>query len=239
MWPGLRPPVVAALAAALMLSVACGRSESPGPTAIPVPPDPQDILRRSGEAMQGLQSLHYRLGHESGKTEFLPGFAIDQAEADIISPDKISMSFSGVYVEAFAVRGSIITIGDESYMTNPLTGGWESVDADITPLGFFSPTRGIASMLSSVQRARLLEDEGEGQTVYRIGGEVEVEALAPLLGQTLEDSTARVELTIDSVSLYLLQARVMGRVTPADDEDSVRVVTLSAFNEPITIEAPL
>jgi hypothetical protein len=45
-------------------------------------------------------------------------------------------------------------------------------------------------------------------------------------------------MEIDTITLYLKQARFIGKVTPSDGPDTVRVVSLSKFNEPVSIKAP-
>ena len=74
--------------------------------------------------------------------------------------------------------------------------------------------------------------------MYRLGGELPAEALAPFVGATLQDATVMVELTIETEGMFMAEARIMGQVKATDSEDFVRVISLSAFNEPVSIEAP-
>ena len=187
--------------------------------------------------MQGLKSFSFSLKHEGGGTEFLPGMIVEEAVGNVVSPDKISVSFSGIFSERYAFRASLVTLGDESYMTNPLTGAWEAMPTGVSPLGFFNPTQGIAGMMLQLEQLRLVDD-GSGGDEFRLSGILPAEALAPLLGRTLEGVTVRVELVIDSRDLYLLQARVMGTVSDKDPEGIVRVIVVSAFDEPVVIQAP-
>ena len=244
---GPRGLALAATAALLMMTVACGRSEqpvpaatqSPTPTPAPTSFDVEATLKGSGEVMQGLGSFHFRLYHEKGSLRLLPGFLIDEVEGDVVNPDKLSVSFNGRYGTGLAIKASLIALGGDSYMTNPLTGRWESVAAKVSPLGFFNPGQGIGAMVLQLQNVRPLSDGLADEVVYRLGGDLPSDALSPLLGTTLEDTTVRVELTIDAKDLYLLRARFSGRVTPTDTDDMVRVITVSAFNEPVDIQAPL
>ena len=236
---------VAAIATVVSITLGCGLSESPERAALaepiptPTPINPEAVLERAGRVMEGLESLHFRLSHERGRTQLIPGLVIDEAEGDVASPDGLSVTFSGSYGTGFAVRASLISVGGASYMTNPFTGEWEAGPTGVSALGFFDPRRGIAAMMSQVDQPSLLKGATDRRNVYMIGGDLVTEALAPLLGTTLVGETVRVELTIDADRLYLLEARIDGRVTPTDDEDVVRIVTHSAFNSPISIEAPL
>ena len=194
-------------------------------------------MRRSGEVMLGLKSFRFSLKHKGGGTVLMPGLLIDEAKGQVVNPDKISVSFSGTFGKGYAVRSSLITLGDASYMTNPLTGAWQAMETGVSPLGFFSPTLGISAMMLQLDNVRLV-DGGEQQGRYHLAGDLPTEALAPLLGPTLEGVTVLVELTIDPEELHLFSATVIGRVTESDTDEIVRVVEVSSFNEPIAIEAP-
>ena len=209
----------------------------PTPTPTPTPLDAEATLGQSGRVMRGLRSFSFSLEHEGGGTEFLPGMVVEVANGRVINPDKIAVSFSGTFGKGYAFRASLVTLGDASYMTNPLTGAWQALETGVSPLGFFNPTRGISAMMLQLEGVHELDD-GAKRGQYRLGGDLPAQALAPLLGKTLEDVTVRVELTIDSKEFHLLRARVSGRVTDKDPEDIVRVIIVSAFDQSVTIEAP-
>ena len=203
-----------------------------------MPVDPAQVLRRSGEVMGNLDTFRFRLHHEKGSTHLLPQLHVLEAEGNVINPDTISIAFEGTFAESFAVKSGLITVGEDSYMMNPLTGKWEAAQTGISPLGFFSPNRGILSMVTRVQQPRLLSDPDADPEVYRIGGTVDAEAFASLLGPTLKGVMAEAELTIDRYDMYMLRAVVSGKVIASDIDDVVRVIALSRFDEAMVIERP-
>lgn len=212
----------------------------PPPTSTPVPtPTPinvEDLLRRSGEATSRLNTFHFRLEHnDEGSTPFSDTLDIIEAEGDVVSPDRISISFSGRFGGRFAMRASLITIGSDSYMTNPLTGNWEEVPAEVSPLGFFDPQQGIGAMMTGLRNPTLASKEG---TEFRIEGDLDVQALRPLLGAVAQDGMVRVEVTLDKDTLYLKRAVIEGRVTASEPDGVIRTITLSSYNESITITVP-
>lgn len=238
---GPKLALAAAILAAIALAQACGRSTppptpTPAPTSTPTPTpiNPQALLRESGLAMERLGSFQFHLGHKSGGTPLSPGLLLQEAQGTVIKPDKISAQFSGTF-GGFAIKSGLITLGDDSYMTNPLTGRWESVPRQVSPLGFFNPSLGIAAMMSQVEQVALLPG---GKDVHRLKGRLPTEALAPLLGTTLKGTTVGVELAIDGSHFYLLEATIEGTVTPGEPEGTVRLITISRFNEPFTIQPP-
>ena len=79
----------------------------------------------------------------------------------------------------------------------------------------------------------------KSDTEFVIEGDLPVEALEPLLGGSLmEGNTVDVRLTIDSDSLFLTSAVLDGRLTPIEPDGVVRTITLSEFNEQVTIDPP-
>ena len=228
------------LIAVAVIVAACGQSSAeptPSPTATPLPPDPKEILERSGRVMASLDTFNFRMYHDVGSLEILEGLLIEKVSGKIVNPDRLSMEFSGSFGGGFAIKSEVITVGDQTYMTNPLTGNWEASDASISPVGFFSPTRGIAEMMGQTQNATLLDD-GASDGAYRISGALPTTALASLVGPTLTDRTVDLELRIDTTTDYLLEVRFTGAVTPSDVEDAERVIVLSFFNEEVVIEPP-
>ncbi len=241
--PQLRIPLVfPAVSVLIAVATACGSSPAvePAPTAAPTPtPTPVNVealIQRSGEAMADLKTFRFFLSHPSGGTplDLLPGLAIQEAEGAVINPDGLEARFSGA-LGALYVESNLISVADKSYLTNPLTGKWEAIPQEISPLAFFNPRDGIASMMSQVREVALTSDDADE---YRVAGLIPAEALAPLLGKTLSGVSVSVELTIDRQSYHLREARFEGRVTSGEPDGTIRIITLSGFDEPLSIEPP-
>ena len=206
---------------------------TPNPT--PTPIDLQSLLRRSGEATGGLHTFHFKLEHNpGGSTPLAESLVITEAEGRVVSPDRISVDFAGT-LGTFAVRSSLITLADKSYMTNPLTGAWEKVARDVSPVGFFDPRQGIGAMMSGLQSPVLVS---RSDNAFRIDGILDVDALRPLLGAAVHGTTVRVKLTIDADTLFLERAVIEGRVTEIEPDGVVRTISLSRFNQPVSIDPP-
>ena len=206
------------------------------PTPTPTPINVEGLLRRSGEATSRLDTFHFRLEHnDGGSTPFSDTLDIIEAEGDVVSPDSVSIDFSGRFGGRFAMRASLITIGSDSYMTNPLSGNWEEVPAEVSPLGFFDPQQGIGAMMTGLRNPTLTSKEG---TEFRIEGDLDVQALRPLLGAVAQDGIVRVEVRLDKDTLYLKKAVIEGRATASEPDGVIRTITLSSYNKSISIAAP-
>ena len=162
------------------------------------------------------------------------GMTLTEASGGVGNPNRLAVDFVGT-AGSFAVKGSLIAIGEDVYMTNPLSGEWHAASSAINPLEFFSPSDGVADILAQVRDAALISHNA---TEYRIGGSLSASALAPLFGDTEAASSVNVTLTIDKANLYLTRARLEGRITPTEAEGIARTITLSDFNEPVNVAVP-
>lgn len=232
---GLAFAVLIALAASLFtLSAILAACDTAAPEPTPTPVNPAALLAESGDAMNALQSFRFRLAHNKDGTPLADGLAVSDAEGAVVSPDRISLEFSGTF-GTFGVRSSIISIGADSYMTNPLNGNWESAASGVSPLAFFDPQNGIGAMMRSVENPAVVSTSEDAIVVE---GDLAVSVLAPILGGAATEGDVRVELTIAADSLHLEKAVITGRVTAAEADGLIRTITLWDFNAPIPIDAP-
>ncbi len=248
LWPPLRHRMtfyVGAVCVGLMAVavVACGGSadETPSstvrttsiPTPTPTPVNPAAVLLESGQTMQVLESFHFRLDHREGFTSLM-NLALSEAEGDIVKPDKMSVDLVGGSA-GFLIKSGLIVLGDDSFMINPLTAEWGAVPKEASPLGFFDPQQGIASMLAAVEAPVLTGFDGR---VYIIEGHLPADALSPLIGPTLDGATVSIEVAISVDGYYLERVVFVGAAKEGEIEGTIRTIKLSRFDEPVTIEAP-
>ena len=221
-----------------LLAYGCAEESPPPtlvPTATPTPINPQAILGECGNAMSALASYRFHIEHnDNGGTPLAQGMTLTVASGSVRIPDRLAVDFSGT-AGSFAVKGSLIAVGEEVYMTNPLSGEWHAVSSALNPLEFFDPSQGIADILAQVQDPTLISQDA---SEYRIGGRLPAAALAPLFGETEPQSKVDVTLAIDRTRLFLTRARLEGRITPTEADGLVRTITLSVLDEPADISPP-
>ena len=185
--------------------------------------------------MSALASFRFHIEHDgNGGTPLAQGMTLTEASGVVENPDSLAVDFGGTS-GSFAVKGSLVAVGDAVYMTNPLSGEWQAVSSALNPLEFFDPPDGIADILAQVRDAALISHDA---SEYRIGGALPSTALAPLFGETDPQSSVDVTLAIDKTSLHLTRARLEGRITPIEADGVARLITLSEFNESMDIAVP-
>ena len=235
---------LAALALMLtLLSSACSdAAQPPTPTLAPptltptpTPINPQSIVDESAATMAALNSFRFALTHNDDGTPLALGMLLTDASGTVGVPDRVALDFNGVSAGRFAVNGSVIAVGEDVYMTNPLTGDWHQLGGDASPLNFFNPAQGIADIMAQMRDATLVSHDA---AAYRIDGMLPADALASLFGAAADESVVRAALTIDKPSLHLSKAVLDGRITPNEADGLARTITLFDFNRPVDIAPP-
>ena len=234
----LKSILAAALLPAAAAILSCGE-QTPPPTPTPTPVDPAVLVSRAAQALGDLDSFHFALSHPEGGTPMLEALLIHDAEGDVVKPDRLAVEFGGVFGNIY-ITASFISIGEDNFMTNPFSGNWEVVPAEINPIAFFSPERGITNIVGSISKPMLIDSDESG---WRVAGLLPPQALESIFGDTIisddESDWVSVELTLDADSYLMRSVKMEGRITEREPPGTVREITLSGFNEPPEIEPPL
>ena len=219
--------------------VACGGGDAA--TATPAAPglSPRDVLDSSAAAMAEVSSFRYSLENFGGETPLTAGLSMRSARGVMAQPDQltaqISASFSG-----FRVEVNVISVGQRTYMTNPITGGWQTFDTGLSPVAFFDPVKGVNLILQGMIQPSIGEpSEVDGAPAVRIVGQLPAEAVQFIAGSFAEGSVLEAELLIGQEDRLLKHVRLAGRITEGEPDGMVRVLTFSDFNQTFDIKPPV
>jgi hypothetical protein len=140
---------------------------------------------------------------------------------------------------AMLLEVEVITIGNTTYMTNPLTREWELLPNEFSAINIFDLNTGIIAILQDVRNPVKLEDERvAGIGCYHLKGEVPCESLRPITLSSIEGVMVSVDVWIDKAEFLIRQVKLEGRITETEKEGIVRELKLSEFNQEIEIEPP-
>lgn len=229
--------------AVVIFSIALGafisscKKEAPAPT--PPPLTAQEIIARASECMEAVDSFHFKLEHSGGGTPIGMGLEIEEAEGDVKRPGRLQVTLLATLGGMF-LQVKVITVGETTYMTNPLSQLWEPLPSQFSAVALFDPDTGIAAIMKGLTDLVKLEDEEvSGVPSYHLRGEIASDDLLPITGgTTIEGVEIAAEAWIGKEDFLMRQVRFEGKITEAEEEGIIRVLKLSQFNEEVTIELP-
>ena len=189
--------------------------------------------------MAGVASFEFGLESQGGGTPIPTGLEMTRAQGVMSKPDRIDVKVKARF-SGFVVEVHVISVGDETFMTNPMTGQWQRVGNGLSPVAFFDPARGVTLVLESVVGATLLGEETvDGAKSHHLGGRLPARAVQFIAGSFVEGSVLEAELWVGTEDFLLRKLRLDGLITEGEPPGLVRVLTISDFDQPFDIQPPI
>ena len=227
----MRPGLVAALLIGVCLG-ACGGSDEAAPALLA-----EAILTRSAAAVEELSDFHFRLSHENGATRIPLNLALEMAEGDVVLPDRLKAEVRAK-AGSVAVRVEVISIGDETWITNPFTRRWQSLPG-VSAGDIADPSALVRGLVLALEEVTLVgQTRIDGVTAYRLDGVVDSGAIGEAFGSAQAGFAVRVELWIGVEDFLPRRARLSGRLSDGEAAEIVRQLDLSDFNRGAEIQPP-
>lgn len=232
------------LAVALTVAFAVGCSKSPEPETVSAPASGSveptatapEAVARSRDAMANLDSFRFELTHDSGFTALSGGFELTRAHG-VVTQNGLDLELEADIGRAF-VRVEAIVIDDRTWMTNALTGAWSEIPPEDSPFAFLDPVRLVADILGDTLEAVYPENRQANGDIT-INGRIPATTLAALVGVVDPDAVPVVTLTLSAETYLLKKIVITGVAQPEDDENTTRVISLSEFDEPVSLRPPI
>lgn len=198
---------------------------------------PEEIVEESVEATSAVESFHFTLDVRN-QPPSTTGLQLAAAEGDIDVPDRMKADVSGTF-SGVPITTQLVVVGEDTYYKDPLSGAWESIDVNTSPIPFFDPAEGVLAVMES---ATELQEEGTetvgGVDTVVLTGKVTVAEVTPLLGNPPSDEVVEAAFWIGQDDSILRRVSVLGPISPDEPADVERIVEVSRFDEPVTIEPP-
>ncbi|MGE0229137.1 MAG: LppX_LprAFG lipoprotein [Dehalococcoidia bacterium] len=233
---GSRPARRGLTAVALLLAVllaSCGGGDDPPAQDLP---EATTVLEESATRMEQLRSMHFLLEHQDGATEIVRGIAMTRAEGDVVTPDKMQATVKGGLGPVNFEIG-IVILGDEAWIQNPLNRRWESEDITIDQV--FDPREGVIALVRSTRDASVTgTDEVAGVDCYRLEATLDSGDLDLLPGDPAPGKAVPTVAWVGVDDDLVYKVELQGAVAEGESEDLVRTLTLSRFDEDISIVPP-
>lgn len=216
----------------------CGESEATQePSQTPL--TAEQVLANSSQKLEAADSFHFVLEHEGGGTPIAMGIEMLNASGDMVKPDKMKTSISGTAM-GMIIKVEVITLGSDTYMTNPLSGKWELLPNEFKVLSVFDPGTGVAAIMKNMAGAKLsADDEVQGKTCYHISGEIDSGNLNAISGSSVQGIMNKAEVWIARDSFLPQVIKLEGRITETEAEGITRTLSFTDYNLETRIEKPM
>ena len=233
---GSAAAAILAMAVALV-AVSCGNPEptpTPGITA-------EDVRDRGAETLRNLSTVHFRVTHEEGGTDIGFSSTLTEAEGDGVFPDKaefVAKATSALFGNA-ALELDIVQYGEITHLRDRISMVWQALPAGTLAIDFTNINGSIADALASLDGLDLTDGGSvDGAPVHKLTGTTPSTSMRGLVPGAPEGDTLQMEVWIGRDDYLVRKVRLTGRLVEADTPDIVRVLELSRFDEPVTIEPP-
>jgi len=220
--------------ASLVVISACSGS-SGGSTTV-APASAAEVLAKAGPVLQDLESVRFRIEVE-GDPVYIDGaelLAASSAEGQYRKP----ASFQAVVqVKVFGITAEVgaINIGEDQWITNPITSEWERLPPDFgfDPLTLFDPDIGLGAMLAGGVDGAEFTGPSEGVDSYAITGTLQGSQVEVITAGLVAEPEVEILVVIDAETSHVEEVTF-----DTGGGTSQWTVSFSEFDEPVTIVPP-
>ena len=234
---GAAAAVVLTLAAAL-LAVSCQSEPTPTPTPTVTP---EGVRDRAADALRNLSTVHFRVIHEEGGTDIGFSSTLTEAEGDGLFPDKaefVAKATSALFGNA-TLELDVVQYGEATYLRDRISMVWQKLPPGTLAINFLNINGSIADALASLGGLELTDGGSiDGTPAHKLTGTAPSTAMRGLVPGAPEGETLRVEVWTGRDDHLVRRVRLTGALIDADPPDMARVLELSRFDEPVSIEPP-
>ncbi len=205
--------------------------------------NPQEVLASASKRLAETEALHFKLSVE-GQTYVDPAGEIQlvSAEGDLARPNKVRVQFQVELFGAGNVSIRMVTIGQESWTTDLLSGNWgpAPVEFGYDPTILFDNQGGLGPVMNRLVDPTLSgREEISGRSSYRIDATADQASIGPLTGETMHGSPVGVTVWIDEATSDLLQVKLVEPANSGKEQPATWVLTMSDHGERVEIAPPI
>jgi hypothetical protein len=214
-----------------LVPLACGGSSSP-PKG-----NPQSLLQQAKSTLDAATSVHFNLTSSnvgSGGTNLTGG------QGDLVRPDAMQGTFT-VTISGFSADVKVLTKGGVFMAQLPFTSGYKVTNPSSfgleNPVKLMEPNTGLTNLLTEAQNPTFTgQIRIGGELLYTIKFTVPGSSI-PVLPDANPSEAVNVLAAINPSNHQLRQITLNGPFT-SSSSNSTFVLTLTKYNEPVTITLP-
>lgn len=201
-----------------------------------------EVLRNASTRLSETQTMAFRMSIE-GTTWIDDAHTLRllQARGTMARPNKVDVEFQVEVAGAPRVSIRMITIGDESWTTDIVTGRWVEAQEEFgyNPAVLYDNQQGIGPVMGKLENPEIVgTEEVNNVQTYHVRGTVTKEVIEPLTAGTMNGSSITVELWIDAGNWNLMRLRVAEPTDEGLEDPATWTMNLGDHDKQVTIERP-
>jgi hypothetical protein len=223
-----------------LLAVASGCQPGvggPSPTATPTP---QQRLESASGQMRSVSAFHFLLTHQNGFSTIANGLDMTRAEGDFVAPGRFKAAIKASF-QTLPVSVSVISIQNQTWITNPLQGGEHYLPLPNGPqtTEILDPSKGLLGAASQMRDPRLTgSDKVGGVDAFVIAGSVDAGDLRSIATDAESGRQVPAQIWLGKGDSLVYRVRLSGPLSAGEPQTIVRQLDLSQFNEKVDIQPP-
>jgi hypothetical protein len=232
-----------AMAVVIATATGCGDAdEAPDTAEVVEEPTPEERLGSAIDTWNATSSFHFVLQLENRVVSLDESglLTYTSAEGDVVPPDRMQAQTT-VRTPVGNTQVAFISIGDQQWLTNPLTRQWEAAPpgAAGAVARAFDPATGIGAQLAGMSDLQYHPGESlDGTPVFRLSGTLPGSVLAGFAADLAGVDRLNVDLMVTPNDNRI--RRIVVRQPPAADGTvPTWAFGFSGFDQPVSIEPPL
>jgi hypothetical protein len=202
-------------------------------------PTTQQLLTSLQKSFAEVSAFHVVMHVQNPGSVTQGQVQIRNANGDVIMPDKVKAQAT-VILSGQSVTVNLISVGNDQYITDPITGQWRIIKGVLDPRTLTNPNTGLISVISKVQHiSQPTSDTVSNTPCWRITGQLDAKNIAFFTGGGVPAGTMlQTSACIGKSDALPYQVSVTGQAAPGDTAQTSRTFIMSNYNESIHISAP-
>jgi LppX_LprAFG lipoprotein len=202
-------------------------------------PTTQQLLAALQKNFRSVSAFHVVMKEDNPGAATVDKVQIRAATGDVVMPDKVKAQAT-VILSGQSVTVNLISVGDNQFITDPITGQWRVIKGVLDPRNLTSPDTGIISLISKVQNVtQPTDDTVGGVPCWRVTGQLDAKYLAFFTGGGVPAGTLlQTSACIGKADSLPYQLIVTGQAAVGDTIATSRTFLISNYNENVNITAP-
>ena len=203
--------------------------------------DTATILDSAAKRLDAVKTVHFTVAIEGpAYIDTQRTTQLRSANGEIVPPDQMQTQLTASLANVnFDI--SLVAIGNDRYMTNPITGQWGPAEAgfDYSPTVLFDKEQGLSTVLGKLRDVeQLAVEKVNGVDAYHLRGKADRATIEPLTSGAIDGDPIGVEFWVAKDNFNLVKLVLIEPQTPDKPQPAVWTLSFDKYDVPVTITKP-